>query len=194
MKASEFRHCPMHCIQCITYALKPFFARWHTRKWAELMRILVNLTVPIRIWCEKSNVITVHFGPFEGYGVTCWIIRELKMRTFSPWRRRDSPGGLGRGCRSRAKINLLKILMTASLTSSSTSAVLSEIQSLLFVAWPHLKIFDNFSFFTTTVIWSTMKISFSFTTCFRWEIQVFLTTGTLALTWTTWVRQSVRPN
>ena len=39
-----------------------------------------------------------------------------------------------RGCRSRAKINLLKILMTASVTSSSTSAVLSEIQSLLFVA------------------------------------------------------------
>ena len=57
-----------------------------------------------------------------------------------------------RGCRSRAKINLLKILMTASATSSSTSAVLSEIQSLLFVAWPHLKIFDNFSFFTTTLI------------------------------------------
>ena len=57
-----------------------------------------------------------------------------------------------RGCRSRAKINLLKILMTASETSSSTSAVLSEIQSLLFVTWPHLKIFDNFSFFTTTLI------------------------------------------
>ena len=57
-----------------------------------------------------------------------------------------------RGCRSRAKINLLKILMTASETSSSTSAVLSQIQSLLFVTWPHLKIFDNFSFFTTTLI------------------------------------------
>ena len=39
--------------------------------------------------------------------------------------------------------------MTASATSSSTSAVLSEIQSRLFVAWPHLKIFDNFSFFAT---------------------------------------------
>ena len=57
-----------------------------------------------------------------------------------------------RDCRSRAKIDLLKILMTASETSSSTSAVLSEIQSLLFVAWPHLKIFDNFSFFTKTLI------------------------------------------
>ena len=57
-----------------------------------------------------------------------------------------------RGCRSRAKINLLKILMTASATLSSTSAVLSEIQSLLFLAWTHLKIFDNFSFFTTTLI------------------------------------------
>ena len=57
-----------------------------------------------------------------------------------------------RGCRSFAKINLLKILMTASATSSSTSAVVSEIQSLWFVAWPHLKIFDNFSFFTTTLI------------------------------------------
>ena len=67
-----------------------------------------------------------------------------------------------RGCRSRAKINSLKILMTASVTSSSTSAVLSEIQSLLFLTWPHLKIFDNFSFFTTMLILSTMKISCCF--------------------------------
>ena len=42
--------------------------------------------------------------------------------------------------------------MTASATSSSTSAVFSEIQSLWFLAWLHLKIFDNFSFFTTTLI------------------------------------------
>ena len=34
--------------------------------------------------------------------------------------------------------------MTASVTSSSTSAVFSKIQSLLFLAWLHLKIFDNF--------------------------------------------------
>ena len=49
--------------------------------------------------------------------------------------------------------------MTASATSSSTLAVFSEIQSLLFLAWLHLKIFDNFSFFTTTLILSMMKIS-----------------------------------
>ena len=74
-----------------------------------------------------------------------------------------------RGCRSRTKINLPKILMTASATSnsSSTLALLSEIQSLLFLAWPHSKIFDNFSFFTTTLILSTMKISFCFYDMFR---------------------------
>ena len=27
-KASEFRHCPIHCMQCIAYALKPSVF-WH---------------------------------------------------------------------------------------------------------------------------------------------------------------------
>lgn len=45
-KASEFSHCPT---QCITYVLKPFFGMEHTRKWAEMKRIPVKLTVPFRI-------------------------------------------------------------------------------------------------------------------------------------------------
>ena len=36
-------------IQCIAYALKPFLAWWRTRKWAELKRTTVKLTVPFRI-------------------------------------------------------------------------------------------------------------------------------------------------
>ena len=93
-------------------------------------------------------------------------LRSLRCRRFRGGGDVTAQVDWARGCRSRAKINLLKILMTASTTSLSALAVFSEIQSLLFVAWLHLKIFD---------------ISF-FTTCFRREIQVSFTTSTLALT------------
>ena len=36
-------------IQCIAYALKPFFGMVAYSKWAELKRIPVKLTVPFRI-------------------------------------------------------------------------------------------------------------------------------------------------
>ena len=98
------------------------------------------------------------------HGVTCQAsIGSLRCGRFRGDGDVTAQVDWARGCRSRAKINLLKILMTASVTWSSTSAVLSAIQSLLFLTWPHLKIFDNFSFFTTMLILSAMKISCCFT-------------------------------
>ena len=86
----------------------------------------------------------VHTFPSHSYlklrGVECGRFRgDSSVTTQVDW---------ARSCHSCTKNNFLNILMMASVTLSSTSAVFSEIQLLLFLAWLHLKIFHNFSFFT----------------------------------------------